>query len=206
MSIDRYARFRRGTAPTSVRDLAPSGFRPGEPNEDERPVTRIVILVEYEGGGWREYDAVEPLDLHLSPGLAMSGAHTAGAALAVSFRANPRWNLRIWSPGRTSRDGIREGLGQIAEMLGCRLTPRPGLRSGLEAAVRAKAAEPGGGESGTCPHCGPTASRNASGEPDRAEGGVRERSAPRVHRGLAAAVPAEDRDGRGGIGPAGGDG
>src|SRR4029077_9334171 len=106
--VDRYARFQRGgRGAASFADLVPRGFRP---REGERPVTRVTVLIEREGGDVTEYDAVEPLGLQLSPGLAMTGAHSAGAKLSVSFTANPRWNLRIWSPGRTSRDGIRRGL------------------------------------------------------------------------------------------------
>jgi hypothetical protein len=146
VTVDPAARFglfrRPALPPASLRDLVPAEFRP---DEEERRVTRVTILVEWEGGDRREYDAVEPLDFKLSPGLAASGPHSAGAKLSVSFRVDPRWNLRIWTPGRTSRDGIRDGVERIAEMLGCCLQPAPGLRSGVEAAARIPAEQPGEG-------------------------------------------------------------
>ena len=183
---DRYARFarNRGRGMLSPADMVPAEFRP-ERHEDEGRVTRVTVTAEYADGTAKEWDAVEPLDFQVSPGLALNGPRSAGAALSVSFRANPRWNLRIWTGRNTFRAQVLDALHVLADATGRRVVPRPGLRSGVEAAVKVRAAD----GDGTCPQCGRT---GTGGERTGGADDLQQRGGPGVHRPVAGAVLDDD--------------
>ena len=90
VSPDRFARFQRhGRGAQSMRDLVPAEFRP-KPESDDDPVTRIIVYIERKDSGGIEYDCVNPSDVQLSPGLAMTAPRRAAARLSLSFIAGPR--------------------------------------------------------------------------------------------------------------------
>jgi len=141
MSLDRYARFRRGRQPASFADMVPAEFRP-KPESDDDPVTRIIVYIEREHSGGMEYDCVDPSNVELSPGLAMIGPHRAGAQVSLSFTAGPRvQDMRIWTRHNTSRAMVLSALSDLADTFGHRIQPKPGPRSGPESRKKA-AAEP----------------------------------------------------------------
>lgn len=169
---DRYARFQRGgRGAASFSDMVPAEFRP-RPETDDDPVVRIIVYVERERSGGMEYDCVDPSDVQLSPGLAMIGPRRAGARLSLSFTAGPRQqDMRIWTRHNTSRARALSALTDLADTLGYRIQPQPGLRSG-PVRVRVKTEAPAEGQPTGKPH------KELTGhvEQDQSPEGAKERS------------------------------
>ena len=84
--------------------------------DEDGPVARVFVRVEWEGGKIREYQAKEPQDFELNnpegaPSMVFGGGGLLTREVRLSFRPDPRWNLHIRTEATAPEDfpGITYG-------------------------------------------------------------------------------------------------